>query len=54
MQYKIEEVYADSEHELAEEVEDDFQVFVTNEDGDFWPAEEFFNSTGLMEFYTDE
>ena len=55
MQYKIEEVYADSEHELAECVgENDFQVFITDEDGNYWKAEDFFLSTQLTEFYTDE
>ena len=50
MKFKVITVYANSDHPMAGRVEDEYDLFVENEVGNFYPASEFFYMTSVKEF----
>lgn len=50
MKYKVETVYSDSDHPMASRVEDDEMQFIVDENGRYYPCDEFFYMVSIKEF----
>jgi len=52
MKYVVELVFKESDHLLSKYVEDEEEIFVIGEDGEFYPANEFFYMVVVKKFET--